>query len=270
MSLEKILTKLLYYFHLHRRRGLNIIGSPYGLKESFNWVVKHLVVDAYYPFVAFHSFMYFFPIIKVYIWWVILTNVILALSILVLIYRKYQRNKNKIENIGGLTKDGWRLYKLNSLDSSHKILNIAFVGDIMRVHDYKLGFVKKLMEFFKDIDLVIGNLEGVITNKSRRFNPQNHSKSILKLLPLLKVPPQKWLLCLSNNHAADYDLLDLKKTQLILKKNNYNFFGTKSSPSFSYHNLNVVAGSMWSNRKDNGFFTRFKSIDNYYKAFSFI
>ncbi len=269
MPFEKNLIKLLNYSLKHKRRQLGIIGSPYSLKESINWLVKYVLVNIYYPFVVFHTFMYFFPIITVDIKWVLITNFILVISIFFLIYRKYQRKKYKIKNIGILTEDGWRVHKLDGLDSNYKILNIAFVGDIMRIRDYDLEFENRLIDFFKDADLVIGNFEGVITNKKSRINHQNHSESILKQLPRLKIPNQNWLLCLSNNHAADYDLRDLKKTLFILKKNNYHIFGTKSFPSFKFHYLNIVTGTMWSNRKDNGFFTRFKNIDNYYKANSF-
>ncbi len=266
MRLEKNLIRLLNYFQLHKRRRLGLIGSPYSLKESINWLVKYVLVEIYYPFVVLHTLMYFFPIFNVDIRWVIVTNVILIISILVFIYRKYQRNKYKIKNIGSITEEGWREHKLDSLGSNYEKLNIGFVGDIMRIRDYELAFEKRLIEFFKDVDLVIGNFEGVITNKKSRINHQNHSVSILKQLPRLKIPNQNWLLCLSNNHAADYDLGDLKKTLYILKGNNYNVFGTETLPSFSFHYLNIVGGTMWSNRKDNGFFTLFKNINNYYSA----
>jgi hypothetical protein len=188
-----------------------------------------------------------------------------VVSALLLICRKFQRKKYKIENIGVLTKDGWRAYNLESLDSKEKILNIAFVGDIMRIRDYDLRFEPILIDFFKDVDLVIGNFEGVITNKKSRINHQNHSATILELLPGLSITPNNWLLCLSNNHAADYALGDLKETLSILKKHNYHIFGTKTSPSFTFNYLNIVTGTMWSNRKDNGFFIRFKNINNYYR-----
>ncbi|MFX0023389.1 MAG: CapA family protein [Candidatus Hermodarchaeota archaeon] len=266
MPLVKNLIKLLKHFQLHKRRYFGIIGSPYGLKQSINWLVKYILVNIYYPFVVLHTFMYFFPKFNIDIRWVLISNIILVISALILIYRKYQRKKYKIENIGSLTDDGWRACNVERLDSNYKILKIAFVGDIMRIRDYELWFEPRLIEFFKDVDLVIGNFEGVITNKKSRINHQNHSESILKQLPRLKNSPQNWLLCLSNNHAADYTLGDLKKTLYILKRNNYQIFGTKSLPYFTFHYLNIVAGTMWSNRKDNGFFTRFRSIDNYYRS----
>ncbi|MFX1375846.1 MAG: CapA family protein [Promethearchaeota archaeon] len=266
MPIEKKHMSLLKYIRLHTTRHFSIIGSPYGLKESINWCVKHIVIDTYYTFVLVYSFLCFISVRYTHIRWVIIDNVILAAFILLFIYRRYQRYKNKIKNIGILNEDGWREYKLNQLNSSYKILNIAFVGDIMRMRDYNIKFEEHLIEFFKGVDLVIGNLEGVITNKRRKINPQNHSEIILKQLQLLKIAPQKWLLCLSNNHAADYHLEDLKRTLFILKKKKYYFFGTNSSPFFKFHHINIVAGTMWSNRKDNGFFTWFKNIDKHYDA----
>lgn len=42
---------------------------------------------------------------------------------------------------------------------------IGFVGDIMRMKKFDLKFHPGIYSFFKDVNLIIGNLEGIISNK---------------------------------------------------------------------------------------------------------
>ena len=58
---------------------------------------------------------------------------------------------------------------------------------------------------FKDADLIVGNLEGIITEKKwLGISAQKHDISILDQLTGLGHRPEKWLLCTSNNHSSDF------------------------------------------------------------------
>ena len=90
-----------------------------------------------------------------------------------------------------------------------KVFTIGFVGDIMKMGKYELKFEKRIKDFFDDVKLIVGNLEGIITDKWPGITAQKHNAEILNQLPRLVGPPHKWLLCTSNNHSADFGHAEL-------------------------------------------------------------
>jgi hypothetical protein len=261
----------------------NINGCPYGAKEFFNWIMKHIIIDFYYPFMILIYFLFVASVVTTsrgavsWQWYLIFSILFLAFGIM-FIYRMIQRIIHKIENIGELNEDGWREFefeysKIKSDDVKYKI---GFVGDIMKMGDYDLKFEKRIKKFFNDTEVIVGNLEGIIatdTNNRKKggIAAQSHNANILTQLKKIfndsdgKETNQKWILSVANNHSADYGV-DSYLASLRLINNDEGFIpiGDYNTPNYSWTNnnnknvINIVAGTMWSNRKTKYMITQFK------------
>ncbi|MBY8991686.1 MAG: hypothetical protein KGD58_13135 [Candidatus Lokiarchaeota archaeon] len=147
----------------------NINGCPYSTKELINWIMKHIIVDFYYPFMIFIYFLFVASVVTTsrgtvsWQWYAIFSITFLVFGIL-FIYRMIQRIIHKIENIGDLNEDGWREFEFKDpkLKPEEVKYRIGFVGDIMKMGDYNLLFEKRIKKFFSDTDFILGNLEGII------------------------------------------------------------------------------------------------------------
>jgi hypothetical protein len=141
---------------------------------------------------------------------------------------------------------------------------IGFVGDIMKMFQYYLVFDQSVIDFFQDVELIIGNLEGILTLQPGFIAAQRHNKEITEQLKTVK-PAKKWLLCLSNNHSGDFGLADFVLHLDRLRFEGFNVFGRKDMPCYTYDNrINFVSGSMWSNQNRCEYVTRFKEIEEHF------
>ncbi len=141
---------------------------------------------------------------------------------------------------------------------------IGFVGDIMKMFQYYLVFDQSVIDFFGDVELLVGNLEGILTLQPGFIAAQRHNKEIVQQLKTVK-PANKWLLCLSNNHSGDFGLADFVLHLDRLRFEGFNVFGRKDMPRYIYDNrLNFVSGTMWKNQNGVKYVTRFKEIENHY------
>ena len=129
---------------------------------------------------------------------------------------------------------------------------------------YYLVFDPSVIDFFDDVELLVGNLEGILTLQPGFIAAQRHNKEIIKQLKTVK-PANKWLLCLSNNHSGDFGLADFVLHLDRLRFNGFNVFGRKDMPRYIYDNrLNFVSGTMWTNQNGCKYVSRFKEIENHY------
>ncbi len=271
----------------------NLKFIPYGFWETINWIGKHIVLDFYYPFMFLIFFMFITPVVSTIIWvvstfWFYLFFSIFGLLISLFIYRMIQRKLHRIENIGILNEDGWREYEFKNFPQEREVkYTIGFIGDIMKMGKYDLKFEKRIQKFFYDVDLIVGNLEGVILmdeTKSGGIANQNHNSKILKQLERIvpisrqELKRTKWLLSVSNNHSADFGEEEFKKSRDLINGNpNFYTFGDldKNHSSFPWNSsqkmedLNIVAGTMWTNKKSQNLVTRFKSYNEHYKPGKF-
>ena len=140
---------------------------------------------------------------------------------------------------------------------------IGFVGDIMKMFQYKLVFDQSIIDFFKPVDLLVGNLEGIITVQPGFIAAQRHNKEIIEQLTKLK-SANEWLLCLSNNHSGDFGLADFVFHLDRLRFNGFNIFGRKDKPTHTINSLNFVSGTMWTNQEGCKYVTRFEDIEDHY------
>ena len=256
----------------------NINGCPYSTKELINWIIKHIIVDFYYPFMIFIYFLFVASVVTTsrgtvsWQWYLIFSIIFLLFGIL-FIYRMIQRIIHKIENIGELNEDGWREFEFSEWNPNFPKLKaeevkyrIGFVGDIMTLGNYSLKFEKRIQKFFSKTDYIIGNLEGIILTDrkiKRSIAAQNHKNNILKHLEKifnesnLNGNRQKWILCVANNHSADYGIDEYNKSlEFIKKAEKFIPVGDYALPSYllaknsNQDEINIVTGTMWSNRKN--------------------
>lgn len=266
----------------------NINGCPYGAKEFFNWIMKHLIVDFYYPFMILIYFLFVASVVTIAIrivplYWYIIFSIIFFIFGLMFIYRMIQRKIHKIENVGDLNGYGWREFEFSDWSSDYPKLEkgeakykIGFVGDIMSLGEYDLSFEERIRKFFKEVDFIVGNLEGIILIiKDQDQEPkggivaQNHNVNILEKLGTIfddaNPKVQKWILCVANNHSADYKSdYYYNSLDIIEKADNFIPIGDFKKPNYVWpknneeKEINIVAGTMWSNKKVKDLVTRVK------------
>ena len=111
-------------------------------------------------------------------------------------------------------------------------MKIALLGDIALIGKYDLTknhnatlAIKKISNFLKKYDYVIGNLESPLTNKKKTIV----CKSIHLKSPVINVELLKHFnisaVSLANNHAYDYGRKAIEETINVLKKNKIDYFG---------------------------------------------
>ncbi|MHA2391213.1 MAG: hypothetical protein ACXAEX_04530 [Promethearchaeota archaeon] len=241
----------------------NIGGIPYSFKELINWILKHAIVDFYYPFMFLIYFMFVTSVVtvftrKVTAFWYIFFSIGFLIFAILFIQRMLQRRIHRIENIGDLNEDGWREFEFSNLSlkfpqlkPENVIYRIGFVGDIMKLDEINEG-------------------------KRGGIAAQNHKKDILpKLKKIFKISEQfnvepKWLLCVSNNHSADYGEDEFNKSQALIDgKDKFIAFGDVNKQSYTWgknnekDDINIVTGTMWSNSKINPSIARFKECNKH-------
>lgn len=254
---------------------LNFFGNPYDWKETLNWIAKHIVIELYYPLIGllfFVSVALYNPIFLILLY---IFTPILFFLIAFFIYRLWKRNKNKIEIIGEYDEnDKWvkGLFYDDKKEVFTKVFTIGFVGDIMKMGKYKLKFEKRIRDFFVDVNLIVGNLEGIITDKRPGITAQKHGAEILTRLTKLVSPSHKWLLCTSNNHSADFGHTELLLSQKKIQGEGFNVIGDIKCPSYFNKNMkeiNFVSGTMWNNQRNHCFVSQFDFISDYYQPNKF-
>lgn len=226
-------------------------------------------------------FFLFVIIDEIHPYIVITITLISGIFILIFVGRGIQRWLNPIKNIGDLNEEGWREELLNSMETVE--YKIGFVGDIMKMGDYSLRFEKRVKKFFKDVNLIVGNLEGIITKKKwQGISAQKHDISILGQLTDLKTglghPPKNWLLCTSNNHSSDFGDCEFQISNGIIRIKDFNVFGDmprnqgflypnrqNSDPKKRKEEINLVSGTMWNNQRDHASVGQFENIDEHYQ-----
>ena len=288
---------------MSKKEHRNIKFIPYSFWETIKWIGKHIIMDFYYPFIFVIFFLFITPVVTTLIIvvsssWFYAFLYPFCFFVSLVIHQTVQIKHHKIENIGTLNEDGWREFQFKNFNLvESKNLNqkkevkykIGFIGDIMKMGDYTLKFEERVKKFFNGVDLIVGNLEGIILidkTKKDGIATQHHTKKILNNLRGIALEsPQpkkcsKWLLCVSNNHSADFDKIDFKKSRNYInkKKNFYAFGDIDIKPSHSVFpwdpaqgmdDINIVTGTMWTNKKSNNLISRFDDYHDQYKPEKF-
>lgn len=78
---------------------------------------------------------------------------------------------------------------------------IGFIGDLLPIGDFSLSLGKELRELLSQLDLLVVNLEGIVTSY-KRFLALSHSPRIVEQIH--REFPCSVVLNVANNHAGDF------------------------------------------------------------------
>ncbi len=158
------------------------------------------------------------------------------------------------------------LFKFNVNPTSPKVFTIGFVGDIMMLKKFKLEFAPEVIQFFSDVDLIVGNLEGIVREKGHTLTTQAHKPIILKQLKELLPENARGLLCLSNNHSIDFGNIEFHDSlYCIQREQNIYAFGRHDVPNVinveDNFSINIATATQWSNQKNWDCISRYEDRD---------
>ena len=260
---------------------LNIKGIPYDAIETCRWILKHTIYDLFYPLVLGLFALSTLDIFDRYFLLLVICEAVITIGLFFYYWIRSVITREK--NVGSFnTILNWRSLgskklkssesqKLNPIDKKNITYEIGFVGDIMKMKSYTLKFSKNIENFFKNVDLIVGNLEGMINNNTKKYwVRQKHQTAILKDLKKITYPTPKWLLSISNNHSADFEKCIFDQTQNIIDNfGKFKAFGYNGLQNYSpIDGINIVSGTMWNNYK-NTYASQFSDINTYYEPESF-
>ena len=231
--------------------------SPYDIKETIYYFCKHLALPGISGVLL--SLTLLFGIVENSLF-VILSYLLIFLAgiLLLSVGREFLRGlRYKIKD-DVIYLPGPYVFKRQAEDYEpciNKITDvkyrIGFVGDIMKMNKFDLTFHPDIKNFFKDTHLIIGNLEGIIS-ESCPILKQAHPKKILKKLETLLSGNTKWLLCLSNNHSEDFSSDQFNHSlHTIQNCSNFDVFGRHDVTFIRNQNedITITCATQWSNQK---------------------
>jgi hypothetical protein len=141
--------------------------------------------------------------------------------------------------------------KISHVNEITPKIKLGFIGDIMRMAKNKLVIDGTIKEFFKDIDYLLGNFEGIITTKYKRgaVGSQISTESDLEAIKEL-LQPEKILLSYSNNHAGDFGWEEFQKSYKIVKDHGFMVIGRRDEPAILLDNkVNIGVASFLSDQR---------------------
>ena len=152
---------------------------------------------------------------------------IFGFSVLVFVLFKVQNTQKEIESLASLPSIFFK--------SKKEKITLFFVGDIMLDRgvkmkiknygneDFKFPFLK-VSQFLKEADLLIGNLEGPISDKGKKVGSIYSFRMEPQAVEGLKFAGFD-ILTLANNHIFDYTKLAIEDTMLRLKEAKIDYLG---------------------------------------------
>ena len=161
------------------------------------------------------------------------------------------------KNATGLNRDGADfVYPINRAVCLNEGLKerytLAFIGDILPTRGRTIQFGKGLREMISNCDLLVGNLEGIVTDVDKdSWMPTSdlrHDSSIISVLADL-FPPERTCLSLANNHSGDFGQEEFLKSAQLFRSRKFKVVGWGEQSFVDLNpDIRVVAGSQWSNR----------------------
>ena len=221
-------------------------GTPYDLQEMIYWVIKMLVLPGLVSVLII--FLVILPTFENPIFETI--NIILtpiaSIFILIMVRESTRATINRISS-NRLVPSVTILNPLANVD-----FKIGFVGDIMMMNNHDLRFDPAVITFFNGVDVIIGNLEGIVTTGDSHLSQQRHDPVILTQLVRVLPPNLNWLLCLSNNHSIDYGNQAFHNSLKDIQNNpRFNVFGRNDVNNVLVRGfpISIATGTEWSNQK---------------------
>ena len=129
---------------------------------------------------------------------------------------------------------------------------MGFVGDICPLFGREAQFGKDLQTFLSDCDVMVGNFEGVFSDRTWQPFLMKHASDIFPALAALR-PLNRWVVSVANNHATDYGPEDFERTLSRLDEHDVRWFGTSDQPRFRLaEDVTLTAWTEWLNRAGEG------------------
>jgi hypothetical protein len=127
-------------------------------------------------------------------------------------------------------------------------IKIVFLGDLMPTYNKKWTPSLEIKKIIQESDYLVCNFEGSIEAGPRVVLDQIHNPSILESLKTLKAP-DKIILSVANNHAADFGYQKFLKSILLLEAEGFKVIGKRDQASIVLNGaVNLVAATEWSNQ----------------------
>ncbi|WP_233993627.1 CapA family protein [Salinibacter altiplanensis] len=129
---------------------------------------------------------------------------------------------------------------------------IGFVGDICPLFGREAQFGDGVRDFLAGCDVVVGNFEGIFSDRAWWPFLMKHAPDVFPALAEL-CPLDRWVVSVANNHATDYGPEDLRRTLQILEDRGLRWVGTTDRPRLQIGNgVTVTAWTWWLNRGGDG------------------
>lgn len=133
---------------------------------------------------------------------------------------------------------------------------IGFVGDIGPALGRAVEVSSSVRSFYSDCDWMVGNLEGILTDRSWSPYRQPIREDVWELLAALR-PLDRWALSLANNHALDYGPEGLEASARRCEERGVAWFGLAARPRISLEpELTVTGWTRWLNGSHTGLLAR--------------
>ncbi|MHA1240163.1 MAG: CapA family protein [Promethearchaeota archaeon] len=227
--------------------------SPYDAKETLYYIFRMLVLPG--GIAAIIIFVVLFESYVNLITQLISFGLMYVGNLLIIIFYWEKRRANRFAiPESKVLKPG--IFTLNPINEPS--LSIGFVGDMMMMRKYTLTFDSLIKDFFRDVDFIVGNLEGIVIDKKPHLTQQAHPEEILTPLASLLQNKSKWLMCVSNNHSIDFGNSKFNDSIKIIQEPNdlqnqkkFNTFGRFDVPKvFFDSDYCISTGTKWSNQKN--------------------
>jgi poly-gamma-glutamate capsule biosynthesis protein CapA/YwtB (metallophosphatase superfamily) len=106
--------------------------------------------------------------------------------------------------------------------------------------------------FLADCDVVVGNFEGIFSDRAWKPFLMKHKPDIFPALAEL-CPLDRWVVSIANNHATDYGPDALRRTLQVLEDRGLRWVGTTDRPRLAINEgITVTAWTWWLNRQGEG------------------
>ena len=129
---------------------------------------------------------------------------------------------------------------------------IGFVGDICPLFGREARFGAGVQELLADCDVVVGNFEGIFTDRSWKPFLMKHAPDIFPALAQLR-PLDRWVVSVANNHATDFGPDAFGRTLRRLEQHDIRWVGTTDRPRLRIEDdITVTAWTRWLNRPGDG------------------
>lgn len=134
------------------------------------------------------------------------------------------------------------------LDDAAPAFWIGLVGDVCPLFGRDAVFGPGVHAFFSDCTHMVGNFEGVLSDKPWRPFLMKHDAGIFDVLADLH-RLDGWTLSLANNHAADFGPEDLGRTIQAMERRGIRWLGTRERPRITLREgITLTTWTWWSNR----------------------